>query len=297
MNALARVIARFRGPGVIGPDDRVERILQEEGRRIQATDPDTAGQWNLLQAALPAAAPNTVRGARLFLRPAFALTVAAAGLVALFTLLRQPDSVAYETGRGRHSTVLLADSSQVILNHTTRLEVRGAGSHEPRDLTLDGEAFFRVRHTGYPFLVRTGMGSVEVLGTEFNVRVRNSRMELTVIRGKVRLSDGLRSVDVDSGRVAVCAPGTAPALSDRPAPAGEPGWMSGRFEFYRTPLAEACREFEEYFDTRIMIADPSLRTRTITGTIQADRAETAITILARLTGTNARHESTGHSLH
>jgi transmembrane sensor len=217
-------------------------------------------------------------------------------VVVMLLWQRDPAVISYETPRGRQSTVTLADSSQVVLNHTTRLQVQGAGADEPRLLTLDGEAFFRVRHTGHPFVVKTVSGSVEVLGTEFNVRVRDSMLELTVLRGRVRLADGRESVVVDAGRVAVCAPGAAPVLSDRTAPAGEPGWMSGKFTFDRTSLADVCREFEVYFDIRIHLADPVLRTRTITGTVQATRADAAITTLARLTGTNVRHEESGYTL-
>jgi ferric-dicitrate binding protein FerR (iron transport regulator) len=185
----------------------------------------------------------------------------------------------------------------VILNHTTILQVRSATARGGRIVTLDGEAFFRVRKTGSPFVVNTSAGSVEVLGTAFNVRVREAVLELTVAEGRVELHGPKGTLIVEAGQVASCPADGAPVLSDRRAGPDSPGWIHGRFTFEKASLASVCREFEETFDVHISIRSRDLPAHTVTGTVEAHTAETALATLARLTGTRIEHENGGYTLY
>lgn len=65
-----------------------------------------------------------------------------------------------------------------------------------RQVELDGEAYFDVKHNGdNPFVVRTKSMNVTVLGTEFNVSAYSGIEEFNIalLRGSVELNPSDRS--------------------------------------------------------------------------------------------------------
>jgi ferric-dicitrate binding protein FerR (iron transport regulator) len=206
----------------------------------------------------------------------------------------------YETTRGQRSTVALTDSTEVLLNHTSELTVHHWRSAEARHVALKGEAFFRVRQTGTPFIISTDIATIRVLGTEFNVRVRDDRMEVAVIRGSVQVSAlgerGDSAIVLVAGQIALCTRDGFPGALG-PLPSAEyPGWVHGKFVFQRTSLVSACEEIESQFDVTITIDNPRLRAETITGIVDGRNAERALATLANLTGTKYRHENNSYIL-
>lgn len=306
MNLIDRLLGRPGGRNTPLSDAqtlRIEKALDSRLRKLRSEDPQTGRQWNLLREALrqgevrrPAAA--TIRR----LRPAFALGLLAIGLVLVFQMRERPVStVAHSTGRGQHSTITLADSSEITLNHTSELSVDGTSNEASRRVTLEGEAFFRVRTSGSPFVVTTDVGTVRVLGTEFNVRVRGEKLEVAVIRGSVRVaadSAGLeRAVVLRAGELTTCYRGSAP---EQPGPlryAEYPGWLHGKLLFDRATMEEACREIQNHFDVAVKPASLQPDAATITGAIDARNPEAAVATIARLTGRQYRHDPSGYTIY
>lgn len=84
----------------------------------------------------------------------------------------------------------LPDGSTVILNADSKLEYPAAFSGSTRDVYLNGEAYFDIKHDpSKPFFVHTGSISTKVLGTAFNINAYRSQqfIEVTVTRGKVEV--------------------------------------------------------------------------------------------------------------
>src|SRR5690606_39397339 len=91
---------------------------------------------------------------------------------------------------------------RVRLNAATRLtylETRG----RVEDASLEGEAFFQVEHDpSRPFRVHTAAGVISDLGTEFNVRARNDRVDVVVTEGVVALEgEDRKSTRLNSSHV------------------------------------------------------------------------------------------------
>ncbi len=169
--------------------------LDSSAQRFRSVEPETDRQWRILNAALAgrggAVAARPRSRFAWVLRPAVGLAVIA-GVIVVGLVLRTPvaESTTYETARGQQTTLDLADGTEVMINHTSALTVEGMNGSDERRVSLTGEAFFRVRKTGAPFVVATSVGTVTVLGTEFNVRVRDGRMEVAVVEGSVRVAGG-----------------------------------------------------------------------------------------------------------
>lgn len=98
----------------------------------------------------------------------------------------------YETSYGETRTLLLPDSSTVILNANSIITFSTDWDEKvAREVWLDGEAFFEVVHTlnHQPFQVKVGDGlAVEVLGTSFNVYHRKEDTKVVLNSGKITLS-------------------------------------------------------------------------------------------------------------
>lgn len=285
---------------------RIDSSIEARMRQLHISDPETAHRWRSLDLAISRAeAPAETRAARRARPlPTRALAFAFMGVVfvsAGIVWLMRPSSTVYTTGRGQQTEILLGDSSQVTVNHTSRLTVNGRLSTGDRSVTLEGEAYFRIRTTGEPFTVSTSAGTIRVLGTEFNVRVREGRLEVAVVRGSVRVtghhSGGDSSVVLAQGQKTVCRGGEGPGTPAGIPFAGYPGWIHGQLFFEKVPLLSACREIESRFDVVITIRNRPKQDHTLTGVLDARSADAAIATLSRLTGLQYRHDTNGYTLY
>ena len=304
MNLLSRFFGRpgadrtHNGPAL---PEHVERALEAQSRRVHRVDPETSRQWRLLRSEL-GREERTLPARRFVVRLARpAAAIAALGTMVILAALlwpSGPSTLAYETGRGQQTAVLLSDSSEVTLNHTSELLVEQRGQSTERKVTLKGEAFFRVRKSDAPFVVRTDIGTIRVLGTEFNVRVRSDRLEVAVVRGSVRVSSDAasESVTLQKGQLTSCRRGGVPEQPGEISFREYPGWLHGKLLFDRASLRDACREIADRFDVSVSV-DLAQPEATITGALDAPTAEAAVATLARLTGNRYRHDESGYTLY
>lgn len=98
--------------------------------------------------------------------------------------------------QGQQKKITLSDGTQVILNCGSTLSYTAQFNDTKREVYLDGEAFFKVKHDDKkPFLVHSGKLNVQVLGTSFNVRSYRSDAKTTVsvASGKVGVNSNKSS--------------------------------------------------------------------------------------------------------
>ncbi|MFZ1978407.1 MAG: FecR family protein [Bacteroidota bacterium] len=284
----------------------VEDSLRTSAKQIQMLDPETEKQWQRMQAGLAAEQNSSnIRHTTvpvILWKPAISFALAAFILIAggIF-LFHSSTARTYETAKGQQSKMTLPDGSEVILNHTSELTAYHSLFERIRRVSLKGEAFFQVKKNGKPFIITTDAGTVQVLGTQFNVRVRDGRMEVAVISGTVKIT-GLRngidsSIILSQGQFSICAKNDFPELSGHVPFSEYPGWLHGTFMFYRTNLLSAYKEIESQFDISIFEEGHQSSEETITGTIDGRSAECALTALVRLTGKHFRHEGNSYIIY
>ncbi len=84
----------------------------------------------------------------------------------------------------------LSDGSQVALNIHSTLEYSKGFNKKQREVKLSGDAYFEVSHNvNKPFVVKTSLVSIEVIGTKFYAEERDSGVFVAVSEGKVRVYD------------------------------------------------------------------------------------------------------------
>ncbi|MFI5245889.1 MAG: FecR domain-containing protein, partial [Gemmatimonadales bacterium] len=105
---------------------------------------------------------------------AAAAIVAVVGALAWPALarLRRADSARttapaqYRTTRGQYATIHLTDGSEVTLAPESRLAIAALFGNSSRDVKLDGEAIFSVKHdAAHAFRVSAGGALIEDIGT------------------------------------------------------------------------------------------------------------------------------------
>ncbi len=174
-------------------------------------------------------------------------------LVAWFVL--RTDNYQLEALNGdRTAAAELADGSTARLNAGSKLAFELTG--EERTATLNGEAYFEVEKSDVPFVVKTNLGTVWVLGTSFNVYSRKNEMVVSCTTGKVRVRfvGEAKNYTINPGQ-SVRQNGTRAVVAVDTIRAEQLDWLSGKSVFVNRPLSEILDELERQFDVTIVRPD------------------------------------------
>lgn len=115
------------------------------------------------------------------------LTLALVSVLIFLFNLSSDDTI--KTGYETNTTKLFADGSEILIGPNSKIDYNEQNWSKERILELTGQAFFKV-NKGAPFSVKTNAGTVEVLGTQFDVWCIDSKhMRVTCKEGTVRVSD------------------------------------------------------------------------------------------------------------
>jgi transmembrane sensor len=177
----------------------------------------------------------------------------------------------YSTARGQYATVHLTDSSEVTLAPESRLIISAHFADGAREISLDGEAVFNVRHDATrPFKVTAGSAIIEDIGTRFDVRAYKSDRVLTVAVAEGSVS--LAHMRGDSTRLPVVLErgdvGTVDSLGNASTARGQRAsaylaWASGTLSFVDRPLPEVLRTISRWYDVDVRVTDTTLARRLV----------------------------------
>ncbi len=201
----------------------------------------------------------------------------AAGLVLVCSLgwfwLKQSESVRVAAAYGQTRHVMLPDSSEVILNGNSRLRYRLSWEGQPREVWLEGEAFFDVKHlrTHSAFTVHLSAGKdIHVLGTQFNVIDRQTRSCIVLKSGSIRLdlAETQEQVFLKPGdMVRVEENGSKITSKEVVNPENYSSWTQGRWRLDGTSLAEMLQKIEESYGVTVLVESQDLLTKRASGSI------------------------------
>jgi transmembrane sensor len=204
----------------------------------------------------------------------------------------------YETGLGEMRRIALADGSVVNLNTASALYVRFDGAR--RAVFLDaGEAQFEVaKDAARPFIVNAGSTSVQAIGTAFSVRREpDAKVSVVVSEGVVevaRAGNGAKPVMLARNmRAHADAHPDVPIASDTVDPElvqRQLYWREGKIAFTDATLADAAAEFARYNAERIVIPDPQVADKRISGLFVATDPAGFADAIAAIFGLAARRD-------
>lgn len=219
---------------------------------------------------LPVAAPWWRRWAA---AAAVALTVGAGGWLLYSQRAATPQELATDYGQTR--TVRLPDGSEVTLNGHSKLHYAPKWTSEgPREVWLEGEAYFSVTHqpNHQRFVVHTQAGfNVEVLGTKFTVYRRREQARVVLLSGKVRIDfeDRTRKdVLLKPGELVETRDAQPEAVvhkTVRTAPYAS--WKDAQLVLDETSIGELATRLQDTYGISVEVQTPGLTERKVTGTM------------------------------
>lgn len=160
-------------------------------------------------------------------------------------------SVSLYAPAGQHLSKTLPEGSKVHLNAGTTLTYHPYWWRFGRILELEGEAYFEVVK-GNRFMVRSALGSTEVLGTSFNIYARNNEYKVHCLTGQVRVeSDKGKSKILESNQSVTISVGEGLKYQSDVKVENVISWTSNKFVFTSVPLNEVLKEIERQFDITI----------------------------------------------
>lgn len=169
--------------------------------------------------------------------------------------------------KGSVFSLILSDGTKVTLNSSTtfRYPVVFQGD---RLVELDGEAFFDVTHTGSPFIVKSGRKEVNVLGTRFNLSAYQQQdFVTTLVEGKVEVKSGALCKQLLPGQQATVNNQTNQIAVREVDTELYVSWVTGTYEFSRTPLETILSQLELWYGMKIEYKDEELRNIRFDGTV------------------------------
>ena len=217
------------------------------------------------------------------------------------------------TKNGSKSKIELPDGTQVWLNAGSKLIYDENYGKQYRKLQLVGEAYFDVVHNAeMPFIVKTGVMDIKVLGTAFNIRSYpdDATSEATLIRGSIEVSfpgkqvnklilkpqEKITVLNKDSllpntiaaqpsgqatGQLKSIPPITVSALTYNNADSSviETSWMMHKMIFRRKDFGALAKDMERWFNVSIQFEDSTLLTKKFTGTFKNENIKEVLVAL------------------
>lgn len=190
---------------------------------------------------------------------------------------------------GKNSSIRLPDGTMAYLNAGSQLVYPSFFNGKQREVFLLGEGYFEVAHNSdQPFVVQTNELSVVALGTIFNVSAypADHVIETVLVEGQVVIRDNSFAILKKDIRL---KPNELAAFNRenhetryRQVDAEQyVAWHMGFLNFQSTDLNRIVRRMERYYNIRIMLDDPMLGTRMITGKlILKEDGESVLQVLA-----------------
>ncbi len=234
----------------------------------------------------PASGRRPAAGKRSIRRRVLAFSAAALAAciaVAVFPSARLYLQADHVTGTGEVREITLEDGSTVHLDAESALAVHYTPLRREVSL-LAGAAFFQVvKNAGRPFVVAAANVRTTVTGTSFEVRLDPDEIDVTLESGAVdvtlaegearaRLAPGERlSIEQATGRFSKSTGQTSDIAA----------WRSGRLSVDGASMAEVVRELSRYHRGLIVLDDPILAERRVTGTFDLGHPIEALQAVVR----------------
>jgi ferric-dicitrate binding protein FerR (iron transport regulator) len=176
---------------------------------------------------------------------------------------------------GKRTTFSLPDNSEVVLNSGSEIEYKKWNWNNNRNLELKGEAYFKVAK-GQKFEVNTRLGKVAVLGTQFNVKARKNRFDITCFEGRVKVNYNDKEIILTHGQSVTFENGNQINTSSS---SSKPEWLENKISFTKENLSNILDEIQRQYNVTISIKS-GYSNELFTGKIPTDNLEIALHIIA-----------------
>lgn len=170
--------------------------------------------------------------------------------------------------RGGEYNLTLSDGTKVWLNADSELRYPINFSGDTREVFVSGEAYFEVKKQAEkPFIVKTDLGNITVLGTRFNISNYPEKEQLitTLVTGKV-------SCNLPSGKNIILAPNQQLTVNNDGSTEMKTvnayhitSWKDGMFLFEETRLEDILEQLARWYDIHVFYTNENVKSLHFSG--------------------------------
>jgi ferric-dicitrate binding protein FerR (iron transport regulator) len=216
---------------------------------------------------------------------------------------------------GAKSEITLPDGSHVLLNAGSTIKYYSDFNISNRNLSLDGEAYFKVaKNKKIPLIVNAANINIRAVGTEFNVKAYKNEglIETTLIEGvveiskredkadqseKISLKPNQKAVYVkESNNLAVYSTNrnekekidtksmpeeiyVKPVVSDKVDVAPIVAWTQDKLMFRGETLENICVKLNRKYDCTFAFENDGVKNLRFTGTLEDETLEQVLNVI------------------
>ncbi len=191
------------------------------------------------------------------------------------------------TAYGVRTKITLSDGSEVWLNSGSTLSYPKRFTEDKRQVTLTGEAFFKVKSDkDHRFDVQTSDGiTVSAYGTEFNVQAYAEEPEIkaTLAKGHIQIGqmNQSSSQELMPGEQAVYSRYTQQIQVKEANLLVETAWKDGKLVFRRTPMEEIAKQLSRHFNVNIQLQGKEIFDYTYSATFTTETLAEILSLLEK----------------
>lgn len=213
------------------------------------------------------------------------------------------ENVVVETKFGEIKKVFLPDGSSIVLNgHSNITFSKEWDTDKPREIWLNGEGFFDVKHINdnhsdikpfKTFLVHGQDFTIEVLGTTFDIRQRRGKTEVVLQTGKIKLTlkDEKRSIIMVPGDFVSYMPKENAVVQSKAVPKNYSAWKEKKLVLSNPTLEEITNYLEDNYGKDIIIQNQKLKNKKIEGPIELNNLNDALFIISTVWNTDIQRKN------
>ncbi len=267
-----------------------------------------------LQAIEGSAPVRVIRLNRSPLKRIASIAAVVAGLalmVVVFFLLNSKSgkslSSIVATDYGEMKELTLPDSTHIVLNAHSQISFKKRWTAgEPREVWLEGEAFFDVKHLNKQpdnirpderFLVHGKDLTIEVLGTAFNIRQRRGKTEVVLQSGKIRLLLKNEEIVMQPGDWVVYDSLERRVIRSITIPENYAAWKEKKLLLNDPTVEQIIEYLEDVYGKHIVLDNPALKNKKIEGPIMLNNLDDALFVISTVLNTRIEHRNDTLILH
>ncbi len=172
---------------------------------------------------------------------------------------------------GQMTDITLSDGSRVWLNSGTTMRYPSNFGKNNRSISLEGEAFFKVKHEKIPFKVKLKNSEVEVLGTAFNVvSFRNEGFsQVTLVNGSVKMNtlNGKEITQIKPSQQITLSNDLKNITLKTVNTVFYKSWTEGKIVFREERMADIIPRLERWYNVDIQYSEAEIGELRFSGTV------------------------------
>src|SRR5659263_26098 len=191
--------------------------------------------------------------------------------------------------KGGEYNLILADGTRVYLNSMSSFKYPVAFLGKYREVELSGEAYFEVvKDASRPFVVKTSVLSIEVLGTSFNLNAyeNTEKIVTTLVDGIVKIN----SYATNESRVLTPDDKAIFHIKDGQIDINKvdvnlyTAWKDGNITFYDSRLEDIMTILSRWYSSKVFYKGASVKELRFSGNLNRYRDISQILDIVRSTG-------------